>query len=528
MSYKIHFSEEMIQRLIQLVVSHTGLQIREQDRKSFCQKIETRINYHRLFSPEQYYQLLSADTEESHQEWRQLMLLLTTLETYFFRDQGQFSLLKNHLLPQLIEQKRQAAYISGESKPSLRIWSAGCSTGEEPYSLAILLQEMIINWENWNIFILGTDINLEAIEKAKEGFYSSWSFRMVNTDIHKKYFQQIKDGYLIAKTIREKVRFQQGNLVKDTFPRHADNIYNMDLIICRNVFVYFDNPSIGMVLEKFSKTLNSQGYLLTGHAELYGQNLNCLKSQMFPDSIVYQRQESQVKAPPLEEHSLLPPSSILNPKKLARSTGKPTTNPQSFISHKAKHSSPNTSASHATNKTLHRVHPKEEASTSPSETLLKEAKLLFLKKSYNEAIKLANNLLELHPKNFDLYYFIAQIYANLGNYQQAYDYAQQALKINSFADSPYHLLAHIAEEQGNMEAAKDFLKTVIYLTPDSISAYLELGSLYEKAGDTLRAQKMRVVALDLLKKLPHNATVKQQGGLTAKELILQVKKLLQT
>ena len=519
MSYQVHFSEELIHRLIQLIVAHTGLNIREQDKRSFCQKLEARIKSLKLLTPESYYKLLEADSEQSHQEWRQLMLILTTLETYFFRDQGQFSLLRNHLLPQLIEQKKQAAYLAGNSKPSLRIWSAGCSTGEEPYSLAILLKEMMINWDSWDIFILGTDINLEAIEKAKEAIYSSWSFRMVDSGINKQYFQHKKNGYKLDDSIRQKVKFQYGNLVKDIFPSQNSNIYEMDLIICRNVFVYFDNPSIALVLEKFSQTLAPKGYLLTGHAELYGQDLHCLQSKMFPDSVVYQRHCPKIVDLAVQARSQLPIQSV-------PTAVKQTTTNQSLSESKGQGHSHLLAASQVHNKTVKSAYKDRKIQESIAENLLKEAKSLFLKKAYVEAIKTANKLIELQPKNFDAYCIIAQIYANLGDYPQAYSYAQQAIKLNSFADFPYYLLAHISEEQGDLEAAKDFLKRIIYLSPDSSSAYLDLANLYEKEGDTTRANKMREVALALLKNLPHDVTVKQQGNLTAEELILQVKKLL--
>ena len=113
--------------------------------------IKMRMAQQQLPNPEAYYQLLAVDTAASRQEWEELVLPLTIGESYFFRDSGQFSLLRHHILPELIERNR--------STRSLRIWSAGCSTGEEPYSLAILVHELLPSHDDWDIVILGTDVN---------------------------------------------------------------------------------------------------------------------------------------------------------------------------------------------------------------------------------------------------------------------------------------------------------------------------------------------------------------------------------
>ena len=118
-----------------------------------------------------------------------MTLQLTIGESYFFRDQGQMTLLKQQILPELIAHKK-VQYAEGLAVPSLRIWSAGCSIGEEPYALAILVKQLIPDCDKWNILILGTDINPESIEKAKRGIYHPWSFRLVNPDLQRWYFYQ--------------------------------------------------------------------------------------------------------------------------------------------------------------------------------------------------------------------------------------------------------------------------------------------------------------------------------------------------
>lgn len=279
------------QLFIQLIATHTGLQIRPQDQTALLQKILTRMKAIKLAVPEKYYQLLANNSQESQNEWRELVMLLTINESYFMRDKGQFSLLEKVIFPELIEHKRKLQKALG-IKPTLRIWSAGCSTGEEPYSLAIILKQLIPDWERWEILVLGTDINEKAIEKAQHGIYSNWSFRLVDPELQKRYFNRHALEWEIDKKLRQYVNFSCVNLASDNYPDIAQNIYNMDLIMCRNVFVYFEAKYISLVLKKFSKTLRPGGYLMTGHAEVHGQIMNEFKVKIFPESIVYQAKDA--------------------------------------------------------------------------------------------------------------------------------------------------------------------------------------------------------------------------------------------
>ncbi|NJK74869.1 MAG: chemotaxis protein CheR [Microcoleus sp. SU_5_6] len=285
-------NDALIHLFIQLISSRIGLQVRPQDRTALSQKILTRMKAIKLALPEKYYQLLTERSLESQKEWRQLVLLVTTNESYFMRDKGQFSLLEKVILPELIEQKIKLKKTLG-IQPTLRLWSAGCSTGEEPYSLVILLKQLISDWSEWKILVLGSDINDAALEKAKRGIYSEWSFRLVDSQVQSRYFKQHKNEWEIDVNLRHSVDFKSVNLVSDNFPNLYNNIYNMDLIVCRNVFVYFEAKYISIVLKKFAQTLKPGGYLMTGHAELHGQTAGEFKPKIFPESVVYQRCDLQ-------------------------------------------------------------------------------------------------------------------------------------------------------------------------------------------------------------------------------------------
>lgn len=567
-------NEALLERFIELISANTGLHVREQDKQSLANKISMRLKLLRLSRPEEYYQVLAGNIPESdslkqkrEKEWRELTRLLTTGESYFFRDKGQINLLSSRILPEIIAAKNHQTNTQKNQKRRLRIWSAGCSTGEEPYSLAILLHEILPDWEDWEILILGTDINQKAIEQAQEGIYSSWSFRLVENHLQMRYFHQQQTEWKIDEKIRKMVTFNYGNLLKDDYPNDRSIIYSMDLIICRNVFVYFDPKAISIVLKKFYNTLVPGGYLLTGHTELYNQELGRFQVNVFPESVIYKRRENGEiehfesltnnisdwqsslqknqpeskevggKEPALGQFPSIP---ILEYPLLAQPTRSlqenletlPSPFPEFPISH------PNHSA-HPFAKAEEKVISKVAKSSSqikslstpsnhhpvPPHDILMLAEKLFHKKDYAEAIKQAEQLIILQPRSFGAYYLLAEAYANLGDYNKATYYSQQAIELDSLSVLPYYLLAHIAEEKGELEKAKLFLKRIIYLTPSSVSAYLDLAFIYKKEGNNARAIKMLATAVELLKKLPSSARVERQGEVTAGQLLVELEKM---
>lgn len=491
-------SDMSFSQLAELVTAQTGLHIRPQDNKTFRKAIGLRMKLLKLTEPEEYYQFLKADSAESDLEWKELAAHLATGESYFFRDKGQFNLMKNWILPELIERNK--------SKRTLRIWSAGCSTGEEPYSLAMVIDELLPYRGDWNIFILGIDMNEEAIGKARRGIYRSWSFRTMEPDLQKRYFHKRQNEWELDERIRTMVTFHYGNLLKDTFPSNVTGIHNMDLIFCRNVFIYFDRNAVSVVLKKFVKALNEGGYLITGHAEIHAQSLGLLRARCFPESVVYQRggdvpveTNGGPLGRPVVKSLVALPSPV--PTHVSGSGAQNTEAPE-FTSHQ----------------------PHSEMVHSPS--LLTEAEVFFRDGAYGGAMMKLEPLLQDEPQNFQALDLMARACANLGESERAARYCKQALAVNPFAVQPYYLLAHVAEEQGDTEQAKSFLKKALYLSPSFIPAYLDLGALYEREEDSARARKMRATALEFLKAMPPHFTVEPYEELTAGELSLYVQKML--
>ncbi len=514
----------LIELFSQLILTETGLSIRPQDYANLCQKVLSRVKALRLPDPQAYLKLLQSETVASRQEWKRLIPLITTIESYFFRDQGQIHLLKTVILPELIESRK--------STKQLKIWSAGCSTGEEPYSLSILLQQLLPDWENWNILILATDVNEEALNKARQGVYSAWSFRMVDPDLRAQYFRNQGQDWKINSVTHHSVQFFNLNLVKDSyyFPNYKA-IQDLDLIICRNVFVYFDKTYITQVMKKFCEALKPGGYLITGHAELQAQDYSELyQAKIFPESIVYQKPHNAWLAKQLLQSQY--PSSLHHHDEngdvaylltLSLHPSPP------LFNHDLSHPSPwSPLASHSNPSLAGKVPaPSPPIHNEPHPTFkqqLEEAQQCFKNKQYKTAIQKLEKLFKTYANHFEINYLLAQCYANLGQYEPAKFYCQKALELNSLSKLPYYLLLQIAQEREDLDGAKLLSKRIIYLDPSSIPAYLELASIYEQEGDKIRANKMYRTALELLGRLPPQTVIEHWANVTAGELITFLEK----
>ncbi|MEM9538134.1 MAG: CheR family methyltransferase [Cyanobacteria bacterium P01_E01_bin.42] len=487
MSSRQKLNPLLIESFVRLIAKRTGLEIRERDRKILERTIQFRMQSLHLSAVNSYYNCLADETQQNSEEWQTLISLLTNPESYFFRDRGQFSLLKRHILPELIERRYRAK--------TLRVWSAGCSTGEEVYSLAIVLEQLLPDIDRWNLLILGTDINLATLQKAREGIYGNWSFRSSDRELQQQYFHTTERGYLLRDRLRRRVTFHYSNLADlSSFPYNDPDYF--DLIVCRNVFIYFSKTALQNTLVSFSRSLAFDGYLLTGHAELYGQDLTLFQSKMFPESILYQKNIKRQKNEPevfLQEKNNLWLTKLPTQLELTRELG-------GTISRQPKLNSVRTSGDRQnfSDRASIPIAMGDRDRVSP-EQCLQEAEALFLQKEYMAAIARSKYALNLKPQSFDAFYLLAKIYANSGQYNHAVECCKKALEIDSFSVDIYYLLAQVARECGNFTDEKQYYKKIVYLEPNSIPAYRELAYLYHCEGDRDRAKKMHYTALELEK-----------------------------
>jgi len=266
-----------------LLVQRVGLRLAGSD----WSKVERLL---RARAPRRFHSLAayweSLPENELVREAEHIAAQLTPGETFFLRDHGQFELLRFKLLPELIEARRQ--------RKTLRLWSAGCATGEEAYSLAMVVDKVLPERRGWDITIIGSDINEEALATARRGCYGQWSFRLVPARLQECYFHREADDWVLNTDIRSMVSFRRGNLVADPLP---DAFFrDMDLILCRNVLIYLQPDAVRTVAGKLAACLAEGAYLLTGHTELMDIPVPDLRSRLFPEGVVYQRAERPAPA----------------------------------------------------------------------------------------------------------------------------------------------------------------------------------------------------------------------------------------
>lgn len=482
----MRMKNETIQKLMSLVSDKTGLRLAGNDNAALQEAVLERMGIKKLSSPEQYLRLLESEADESAFELDALISPLMVGESYFFRDKGQFQLIRERILPELVELRKH--------DKTLNIWSAGCACGEEAYSLAITLSETVPDIDDWKICILGTDLKDDFLEKARGGVYGAWSFRAVPDGTIRKYFYERSGLFELIPRIRSMVVFLKGNLLHDSYPTPFGDLRDIDLILCRNVFIYYGRNAVAEMVKKMAGTLREGGYLITGHWELFSSPSDLLKPIMFPESIAYQRAHEVIKKWPTTVFKMAQQPQVLLDKKLDLS--------------EAVFSPPISTPS------------KEEPH---NQYLLAEEH--FMSGDYMAAIKRLNAVLEGYPGHFKGLCLMANALANIGDHAKAEDNLKRAVRADPLSPEPHSLLARIAEETGDMDSAIESLRKVIYLEPSSVSAYLELAAIHENASEFEKAGKARKSAISILKTFPKGVVVEPYGE-KVETMIVIVEKLL--
>jgi chemotaxis protein methyltransferase CheR len=273
----LELSDQTFRQLIGLIYSNSGLRFEDSAKYMIRRRLSPRVRELKLNSFEKYYHyLLYHANRES--ELEVIFDLLTVNETYFFREERQLHAFSEEILPLIVEEKKDNRI--------LRIWSAGCSTGEEPYTIAMLCCASGL-LRDWEIDIFASDISQRVIQTARRGSFNESSFRNMPDGLREKYFEKLADNkYRIHDEIKQMVTFGKVNL----FDEHKTGILNeVDLIFCRNVIIYFDVEAKKRVIETFYRKLRKNGYLLLGHAESLLSLSTKFKLTHFKHDMVYQK-----------------------------------------------------------------------------------------------------------------------------------------------------------------------------------------------------------------------------------------------
>jgi chemotaxis protein methyltransferase CheR len=376
---------------------------------------------------------------------------LTNGETYFFREPATLDILRNEVLPEL-------AKVRGDR--TLRIWSAGCATGEEACTLAMILEEVFVDLDQRPVTLLGTDINTNFLRCADKGAYRPWSFRHTPAQISERFFHRAADGcFEIARRVHRRVTFAPLNLVADAYPLPA-----MDIILCRNVLMYFDSVCARNVVRRLLAALTEGGYLVVGANEVALPLFDGFEPVRRSGAVLYRKP--------------MPPTAI----PFARPTASTTPSP-------ARSSDPYSIACD-----------------------------LFKQGLYADALEAAMECHRMAPGDEKTLILLTRIHANSGARPDALLWSQRDLAANKLNPVTHYTHAMILVELDRHADAARALATVLYLAPNHALAHYTLGVMAYRNRESAKARRYLDRARAILAQRPPGETVDEIDGLTNAEL----------
>ncbi len=248
-------NEQEFEKFARLIYDESGIYLKSTKITLLSNRLRKRLNALKLKTFSEYYNYLQ-NLSNRVEEIQALIDVVSTNETYFFRNEKQFDSFLLECLPEISHRKQK--------EKKLRIWSAGCSTGEEPYTIGICIAEAMHLFKDWSVEIIASDIAPSVLDFAKKGEYSGRRIDKVKPELLKKYFNNKKSNpeiFVINDSIKKIINFQSLNLFRDKYPS------NLDIIFCRNVMIYFDKDHQKKLLGGFYNSISKQGYLFLGHSE---------------------------------------------------------------------------------------------------------------------------------------------------------------------------------------------------------------------------------------------------------------------
>lgn len=417
---------------------------------------------------------------------------LTIGETYFFREKKTFESLATHVLPALIHARRGRLQ-------RLRLWSAACCSGEEAYSLAILMGQLLPDLAAWHVTILATDINPHALRKAVTGVYGEWSFRDAPAGFKERYFTRTAERrYAIRPEIQKLVTFEHLNLVEDVYPALATDTNAMDIILCRNVLMYFTPGQIPKVIGNLHRALIDGGWLAVSPSETSQTLFPQFVTHNFPGVILYQRKTTGGPA-----HDVRPPmvprtADLFVP--LAPAVSPPWIPPVPAV------------------QTPSAPPPENPASVDARATPRAMAASLYEKGRYAEAVDVLLAVVAEHAPESAVFSLLARALANQGRLADARSWCDRWIAADKLNAAGHYLRAVVLLEEGLQDEARRSLKKAVYLDPNFVLAHFALGTFARSRGRHDEATRHFANTLHLLSRLGPDDLLPESDGLTVARL----------
>ncbi|MBM2833076.1 MAG: hypothetical protein HW406_237 [Candidatus Brocadiaceae bacterium] len=456
-------SKVFFDKFRQYIEGRTGIYIDDSKQNSFKISLDTRMRILGIKDYDAYYSLITTNAR-GKKEFDELLNLILIKETFFFRDDKQLKVLVKNILPELIKRKKEK---------EIKIWSAGCATGEEPYSIAMAIMESHLP-DDINVSIYAADISEGALKRAKEGIYNKNSMRAVDSALLNKYFTQ-KDGwYYLNDRVKQLVLFDSVNLIDPYFPIEGNSF---DIIFCKNVIIYFRLDTVKTVIRRFYNALADRGCLFVGHSESLGQISGDFELEEVSGIFVY-RKDGRTRDVPATKWFEQKEKAV---NRMVFAYQKMPPPLKGEVSQKITH-------------TTQAVRGK----VVPQEIDLKRKRNLseWIKKgvqpsdgNYEAVLEDIEEVLQQEPKNMDAHLLAGKIYANMGLYDKALRKSMDVLEVNDLSSDAYLLIGGIYYKIGEKEKAISSFKKAIYLDNNSILSHYYLGNLYKDANLIVQAIK---------------------------------------
>jgi chemotaxis protein methyltransferase CheR len=453
----VDLAQQDCARLRKLITEYSGWDESLQTDGALEQAVARRLTARRLSSLADYWPLIQRGSGDDG-EVNKLVQLLANKETSLFREMHQFEVLRDWVLPGL---------LAARDRP-LRLWSAGCATGEEPYSLAITLLEYQARFGELEAQVIGTDIDPNGLEKARQGCYGERSLRLVPDDLRQRYFTLDGRTYRVTPEVAQLVTFRVHNLAEDHCP---PDLMNLDVIFCRNVTIYFDDSARDRLNARLADSLREGGYLFVASAETMGHNRGRLELVSAGDTFLF-RKKRPAPAPPR--------------------TKRPTVEPPSLVPSRPRHrehteGSPQSSADGPA--VAERGAGLDATTSLAGTSLLQRAFRAFQHQDYRSALRELDRL----PADQLLPPQARCLRGAILLQQERLDEAEAACQ-RLLAQDPWHADAHfllglVYRHQGQTDAAIQTLKQAIYLQPSHRDAHFYLAETYRTEGMTAKARR---------------------------------------
>jgi len=483
-SLKKDLSPEEFERFRDWIHHHSGINLEETKVDSLRISLVTRATRFGFVNYDEYFKVLTKDEGE----FKELMNLVTINETSFFRFPAQFDAFRDKVIPEILESKPKVSR-------SFRVWSAGCSTGEEPYTVSMSLMDSGLDGLGYRPEVLGTDVSTQALDKAKAAVYPDRALTGLPQNVVQRWFEPVKGGHRPVKRVRDAVNLSYHNLVKEPYPLVLLN--NWDVIFCRNVTIYFRLESTRRVVDNFFESLNPGGYLFIGHSE----TLTSISDRFEPvevggvflyrkprprrlfsfDEVIAKREGRPERTKTADLNATSVAGRILNDRRARRDSAEAAeaTPAQRQAARLIRANAPRPALPLAV-APVRGVLAGEAANV---ETLVAEAHACLDRGEPAQARALADQALALDPRCVQGLLARAYAFADASDFTSAIADANRALVVMPLLAPARYILGVIYQRQGNLVHAVDQYKRTLYIDRDFVLAHFNVANIHRQRGE---------------------------------------------